>query len=261
MANLGNVFGFFGEIQSDGQGGIAAKGSSSGTIRRFAQSASGIVAQDTTGTSSGTIRRVESYGVNLSSIQGSSGATIARLNSGIVGLVSLDGESAGSLRRLTGDGAGVVPVSGISGGTIRRFRSKSGVRYNITIKSKPLFVGPERNSFAELFSLIAFCEFYDKNGLDITILRDYKRYYAESDYVADEEVISNQAEAGQPYFRHHIKVVPVAGFYGSFFQYELVKACPTDGEFKFFGVDMPFIPKPQLGSEFLVKTGAINDGW
>lgn len=168
---------------------------------------------------------------------------------------------AGTVPVPTAAGVGNIEITGSGACTVPVPKGRSGIRYNITIKSRPLFAGPERNSFAEIFNLIAFCEFYDKNGFDITLLSDYKRFTAPGDYVADEHVVSNQAEAGQPYFRHHIKIVPPAGFFGSFFQYTMVKAVPTTGEFKWFGADIPFIPKPQLGSEFFVKTGARANGW
>ncbi|HUX58635.1 MAG TPA: hypothetical protein VMV77_16815 [Bacteroidales bacterium] len=174
---------------------------------------------------------------------------------------SSSGSGAGVVPVATSAGLGNIEITGSGAGVVPVPKSRSGIRYDITIKSKPLFAGPERNNFAEIFSLIAYCEFYDMNGLDITLLSDYMRYTSTGDYVADENVISNQAAAGQPYFRHHLKIIPPAGFVGSFFQYELVKACPTTGEFKWFGADMPFVPKPQLGSEFLAKMGAITNGW
>lgn len=174
---------------------------------------------------------------------------------------SSSGSGAGTVPVPTAAGVGNIEITGTGACTVPVPRGRSGIRYDITIESKPLFVGPDRNSFGELLSLIAYCEFYDMNGFDVTLLSDYKRFTASGDYVADEHVVSNQAAAGQPYFRHHLKIVPPAGFFGSFFQYTMVKAVPTSGNFKWFGADLPFIPKPQLGSEFFAKTGAIANGW
>jgi len=178
---------------------------------------------------------------------------------GIAGNTTAEGEVTAPIP--TVEGVGLVEIVATGALTAPLPIVNCGVRYNITIKCKPLFAGPERDSFAEIFMLVAFCEFYDINPFDITLTSDYRRYTSPADYVADEEVRSNQAAAGQPYFRHNVGIIPKAGFVGTFFQYELVKACPTDGEFKFFGVDMPFIPKPNLTHEFLLGMGDITDGW
>lgn len=213
-----------------------------------------------TGTGAGTAVIAKTLANGVIEITGSGVATVPEPTGAATG-GSSSGSGAATVPEPTSVGVGNIEITGTGACTVPIAKGRSGKRYDITIKCKPLFAGPERDSFAEIFMLVAFCEFYDNNAFDITLTSDYRRYTSPADYVADEEVRSNQAAAGQPYFRHNVGLIPKAGFVGSFFQYELIKACPTDGEFKFFGVDMPFIPKPNLTHEFLLKMGDIADGW
>jgi hypothetical protein len=65
----------------------------------------------------------------------------------------------------------------------------------------------------------------------------------------------------RPALRHSISLIPPEGFYGSFFQYEVTKKIPANGEFKWDGGELEVIPRPGLDLEFLSATGSVENEW
>lgn len=63
-----------------------------------------------------------------------------------------------------------------------------------------------------------------------------------------------------PKIRHNLQVVPMPGFYGSFFKYKVTKKVPSDGNFKFFNIAANAVPT-NLDPEFIAPTGDATNGW
>ena len=63
--------------------------------------------------------------------------------------------------------------------------------------------------------------------------------------------ISLQAK---PDIRHNIQIIPLPGFYGSFFKYKVTKKVPSDGNFKWFNVTANAV-LTNIDPEFIAKTG------
>jgi hypothetical protein len=198
-----------------------------------------------------TFQRFGLAGTGIVSVTGSSASVVQRFTGAGIGGKSITGTMAATVQRIVGAGEGEVSVTGTMAATISRFKGKSGIYYDVTIKSKPTPAGKKLSDFGEIFDMKAYCEFSDSLSYAITLIRDYERGDSEFDYATYQEIINEQATATQEGFRQHIGVTPLEGFVGTMFQYHLVKRIPTDGSFKFFGVDYNIIPRLELDSEFL----------
>lgn len=65
----------------------------------------------------------------------------------------------------------------------------------------------------------------------------------------------------QSKLRHHIQLNSKCDFYGSFFQYRVVKNISNvDGVFKWFGVKGTALPR-NVDSEFFTASGDVTNGW
>jgi hypothetical protein len=228
---------------------VTQSGTGAGTVQRFTGAGTGVVS--VTGTIAATFHRFGLAGTGIVSATGSGAGVVQRFTGAGTGGKSITGTMAATVQRIVGAGEGQVSVTGTMAATISRFKGKSGIYYDFTIKSKPLPAGGKLSDFGEIFDMKAYCEFYDSLSYEITLMRDYERGDSEFDYASYKEIINEQASATQEQFRQHIGVTPLEGFIGTMFQYHLVKRIPTDGRFKFFGVDYNIIPRPELDSEFL----------
>jgi hypothetical protein len=169
---------------------------------------------------------------------------------------------AGTISRPTGNGTGVVGGSGSGAGTIGPFMG--GIvpaKYYVRFKSRPLYPGPNQDSVSEVFDAVSYGEFRDTDDYDNQIISDSKREYVEGEYNANDTVENNQAAAGQPYFRHQFQMVPAEGLFGTHFQYAFDKLIPVSGDFKYLGLDIHYVPRPELGNEFIMGGGALTNGW
>lgn len=166
-----------------------------------------------------------------------------------------------TLRRFVLDGQGLTTISGTAAFTLRRFKVNTAVKYNVSVESRAVYVGPKRNSFGEVFDLVIYCNFQDTHPYIITLQSDFSRYSSSEDYHTNESIENNQAAAGQIEFRQSIQCVPEEGFVGTFFQYSIAKKLARDGKFEYTGADINYIPRPELGPEFISKMGDINNGW
>jgi hypothetical protein len=192
---------------------------------------------------------------------GESAGVMRRFTSFVLGGIPNTIESAVVMNRFTNAVTGTVAATGVCHGVMRRFKGGNGIRYNVSIKSRPLYAGPNIDNFGEVLNAVFNCEFREKISLLITLWSDYQRYLSDGNYRDNEKVISNQDAAGQPFFRQNISIVPLSGFVGTFFQYEIDKSLASNGFFKYFGADIKYIPKPALNPEFLSKLGSIQNGW
>ena len=136
-------------------------------------------------------------------------------------------------------------------------------QYDFTIHTKNMRVGPTQNSFGELRSAQLKCHYEDTGAFDVTLFADTLRSNTAIDVasIADTIVVNNQPEAGQPKFRNSIQAVVDAGMYGTHFSSKIVKKLPTNGAFKYNGVNLEITSRRQLGAEFIHGAGAINNGW
>jgi hypothetical protein len=64
----------------------------------------------------------------------------------------------------------------------------------------------------------------------------------------------------KPDIRHNVKLQLQSGFYGSFFKYKFIKTIPTDGNFKWSGMDLNCIVT-NLEPEFVAGSGSVEPGW
>lgn len=67
--------------------------------------------------------------------------------------------------------------------------------------------------------------------------------------------------SARPKFRHSIQIVPQEGFWGTFFQYKVVKKIPTDGYFRWSRWEGRAIPRPGIDPEFLAGAGSNDNAW
>lgn len=220
-----------------------------GTIRRL--QGAGTVNSAATGSVAGTIKRISGTVTMKSGSTLSVAGKIRRIQGEALGGVTVNAPIAGVIRRIQGDAEGTVAATFSIAGTISRIRGKGGTFYNVTIKSKPLPAGNKLSDYAELFDMKAYCEFHDSLSFAITLKSDYERGDKTFNYSTYKAIINEQLSSAQSQFRHHIGVTPLEGFFGNMFQYHLVKTIPTDGRFKWFGVDFNNIPRPEIDSEFL----------
>lgn len=64
----------------------------------------------------------------------------------------------------------------------------------------------------------------------------------------------------RPNIRHNVKLELQSGFLGSFFKYKFVKTMPSDGNFKWSGMDLTCVPT-NLEPEFIAGSGTVDPGW
>jgi hypothetical protein len=64
----------------------------------------------------------------------------------------------------------------------------------------------------------------------------------------------------RPAIRHNVKLELQTEFFGSFFKYKFIKTMPTDGNFKWLGIDL-FCVRTNLEPEFVAGSGAVEPGW
>jgi hypothetical protein len=139
-------------------------------------------------------------------------------------------------------------------------------QYKIKIESRPLFCSADQSSVGELFDGNIKCHFRDTGTYIFKITANGNSdgqalSNTQSDYSTEGVVVNNQAAAGRKYWRHIIQIIPIAGMYGLFFQGYVEKLLATDGLFKYFGVDLNILQRPEIDAEFLFGGQDINDGW
>lgn len=134
-------------------------------------------------------------------------------------------------------------------------------QYTMKIKTRPLFVSDDQMTFGELFDGNVKCHFRDDDAtvktLSVQVFSDASsdeqgRQNTSTEYYADKQIVTNFASDRQRYIRHNINFVSLHGFFGSFFQARTTKIVPTDGLFRYNGIDMNVIQRPELDSEFLL---------
>lgn len=64
----------------------------------------------------------------------------------------------------------------------------------------------------------------------------------------------------RPTIRHNVKLELQCGFFGSFFKYKFVKTMPSDGNFKWLGMDL-YCVATGLEPEFVAGSGTVEPGW
>jgi len=194
-------------------------------------------------------------------VTGTGAPSIAAITAAASGSVEVTGSGTPSIGAIAGAASGDVEVVGTGAGTIAAVKMRSGIPYDVTIKYRPQFVGPEHKDFGEVFDLIYSCEYRDGYPFDVTIKSDYYRKTVSASCEDDETVETNEAAAGQPYIRHSIQIVPPEGLYGTFFEVTSVKKIHSTGLYKAFGFEMHVIPRPGVTPEFIVSCGSVADGW
>lgn len=168
---------------------------------------------------------------------------------------------AATIKRLTVDAQGFTTITGTGACTIKRLKVNTAVKYNVSVESRAMYVGPKKGSYGEVFYLELYCNFQDTHDFLVSLKSDKKRFRASEDYHTDESVENNQAAAGQVQFRQSIVCTPEEGFYGQFFQYKFEKALARNGAFEFTGADINYMPRPSLGPEFISAMEDIDNGW
>lgn len=132
--------------------------------------------------------------------------------------------------------------------------------YTAKIRSRPQYLSmSKREAMAELFRFLAFCDFSDELGFDISFFADNKRFEIQCSYNQTDETEFD--DAGIPHFRNVLEIVPQEGAFGTFFEYQLEKVIPSDGVFNWIGGSFKLISRPELGPEFTSGTGEIATGW
>lgn len=139
-------------------------------------------------------------------------------------------------------------------------------QYTMKVQSRPLWASEDQVVVGELFAGNVKCEFRDDSAtlktFDVTVDTDQYRQTTESSYHTDVQVINNDAYiTGRIYWRNFVQFIPRASLFGNFFRVLVEKVIPTDGNFKYFGIDLAVIPHPELDAEFLFGGNAINNGW
>jgi hypothetical protein len=139
--------------------------------------------------------------------------------------------------------------------------------YIMTYKSRPVFVPgtKEKANMGELYSAIVRCHFEDDAAtlktFTFTFSSDTNRFSNTTEYFTDKTVVNNMLSTGQKIFRHFIDGLLREGFLGTFFQVQFERYMPSDGNFKFFGMQLNIIPRPEYDAEFYLGGTAITDPW
>ena len=137
-------------------------------------------------------------------------------------------------------------------------------KYTLELQSRQLYPGPRETSMSELFDAKVLCEWSDdsvvEKDFDVTLESDRNRF---SEPVAVDTAIAAATDvdaADQYKVRNDVSLYPKPGFYGSFFKYTIQKKVPSDGNFKFFGVNFSAVPL-NLDAEFFADMSTITTPW
>lgn len=221
--------------------------------------AAGIVEVTGSGTPSFPLAEMEGIGRVEVAGTGAPGLPLAEASG--VGSVDVTGTGAITLPLPTLKTAADGEVTGTGAITLPAPKLISGRRYNLTIEYAPQNMDRDMAEVGEVFDIVYFTEFRDTLPFDITLKTDYSRFSCAVPFDENVEVVSNQAAAGQPLFRHFIQMVVPEGFWGSIFEMKMIKQIPGSGLFKAFGYAVHVIPRPGMAKEFIASSDAIANGW
>jgi hypothetical protein len=222
-------------------------------------SASGTVEVAGTGAPSCPVPTIEAVGA--AEVTGTGTPSLPVPTASGAGAAEVTGTGAISLPAVEASGSSVGEVTGTGAISLPAVTAASGKRYSMTIEHAPQSMSDDMAKVAEVFDLTYFTEFRDKLPFDLTLKTDYQRFSCAVPYDENVSVINNQAEAGQPYFRHMILLVPKVGLWGSIMEVKVVKEIPANGLSKCFGYLCNIIPRPGMGKEFIAGSDAIANGW
>ena len=125
----------------------------------------------------------------------------------------------------------------------------SSGRKSFRYSSRPLYANVERTEVSELMSARLLITANDDRDLDLSLNSDDGRIICAFVY-DDVEVVSTQSATKWNNIRKFVDLVPQAGCLSSFFSVILSKSIDT--EFRFSGLDLYALPRPQYGSEFIL---------
>lgn len=136
-------------------------------------------------------------------------------------------------------------------------------KYELEFVSRRVYPGPQPESISSLFDLIIMCHFEDDsedgNEFNVFVVSDYARMNETVEYTGNQIANNCQPDITINKIRNNIQIVAREGFYGTFFQYHIIKFIPLDGNFKWFRGKFQSI-KTNLDPEFLAGFGQVNNG-